>query len=112
MRPEYRIGRQNPLWPKLNPDDPEYLLWMNWQLMVTKCHDPKNKLYRHYSKRLITVCPAWRLFAGFRQWARISGYRNGLVLGRICNDASYCPENCEWLTASERAVRNGRLASR
>ena len=112
MRPEYRISWHNPLWPKLTPDNPEYLLWMNWQLMVTHCHDPKNKLYRRYSKRLITVCPDWRVFTEFRRWAKASGYRNGLVVARICNDAGYCPENCVWLTASERAARNARLALR
>lgn len=77
-----------------------------WHQMIRRCHDPKSPVYRHYGGRGITVCERWHDAANFLadMGPRPSPQH---TLGRINNDAGYCPENCRWETRTQQA-RNTR----
>ena len=62
---------------------------------------------RSYQDRGITVCDEWLVFENFRDWALSHGYKEGLQIDRVNNDAGYCPENCRWVTPKEN-VNNRR----
>lgn len=66
---------------------------------------------RLYQDRGITVCDEWLVFENFRDWALSHGYKDGLQIDRVNNDAGYCPENCRWVTPKEN-VNNRRNTTR
>lgn len=74
-------------------------LFNRWQSMKRRCGSPRNKDYRRYGGRGITVCEEWRdSFETFRDWALSNGYRHDLTIDRIDNDSDYTPSNCQWIT--------------
>jgi len=81
------------------------LLFQRWQAMLKRTrHNPL------YTRRGITVCPAWSDWVAFRDWAISAGYIDGLSLDRIDNDAGYEPDNCRWVTKAVQDA-NRRPAS-
>ena len=80
-------------------------------MMHQRCENPKNKDFRYYGGRGISVCPAWKEYAVFRDWAKKNGYAPGLTIDRINPDGDYCPENCHWITIEEQQ-KNRRPQSR
>lgn len=79
--------------------------------MLKRCHDPKNKGYKYYGARGITVCDEWRKDCCiFYKWARDNGYNETLQLDRIDNNKGYSPDNCRWVTPLENSYnkRNTR----
>ena len=80
-----------------------------WCAMKRRCTRPKEKSFKNYGGRGITVCPEWAdSFANFYAWAIESGYehkegKEKLTLDRIDNDGNYCPENCRWTTYTVQA---------
>lgn len=69
--------------------------------MRRRCEVPSCSEYRNYGGRGIAVCKEWSDPAAFVRWSTDNGYRAGLQIDRIDNDAGYSPGNCRWVTGSE-----------
>ena len=82
-----------------------------WRGIKDRTLNPKNKQYKYYGDRGITICEEWKNdFMTFYEWARSNGYEEnkGLSIDRINNDGNYCPENCRWTTQTIQ-IRNRRI---
>lgn len=74
-----------------------------WCVMKQRCHNPKDKAYKYYGARGISVCPSWRNnFILFYKWALRKGYIKGLTIDRKNNNGNYSSKNCRLLTMSEQ----------
>ncbi len=75
-----------------------------WKGILRRCNNLKNKDYKNYGARGITVCEEWLDIRNFVAWAEKT-YPNtkGVSLDRIDNDKGYSPENCRWVT---REIQN------
>ena len=76
-----------------------------WKNILKRCNNPKNKSYKNYGARGITVCEEWLDVRSFVSWAeRTHPNMEGVSLDRIDNDGNYEPSNCRWATKSEQAI--------
>lgn len=84
-------------------------LYIKWAGMKGRCYNRRCPRYPLYGGRGIRVYDMWLgSFNNFAEWARKSGYREGLTLDRIDNDGNYTPDNCRWVTWDEQK-RNRRF---
>jgi hypothetical protein len=75
--------------------------------MHVRCHDAKNKHFRHYGGRGIRVCDRWDSFENFLadMGSRPSTKHS---IDRIDCDGNYEPGNCRWATWSEQRLNQRR----
>ena len=88
--------------------------YISWCAMNMRCNNPNATGYQNYGGRGIRVCDRWSGTDGFENFASDMGDRpNGATLDRIDNDGDYCPNNCQWLSASAQSKkrRNVRLVT-
>lgn len=85
-------------------------VYMAWQQMKDRCFNPKNKRYRDYGGRGITVCSEWLKFENF--YSDMGDKPEGLSLDRINNNGNYNKENCKWSTPKEQANNRRSVCER
>lgn len=85
---------------------PEY---SSWEHMKYRCYNPKDKRYKEYGGRGITVCERW--FDSFENFLADMGQRPSMdhSLDRKNVNGNYEPNNCRWATRKEQ--RNNRRDS-
>lgn len=74
-----------------------------WSKMKQRCTRQRDKDWRNYGGRGITVCDRW--LAAFELFWEDMGpsYIPGLTLDRIDNAKGYSQENCRWATVATQA---------
>ena len=82
-------------------------LYAVWCGVKERCLNPNCQAYKNYGGRGITIADEWLDYAVFKQWATTHGYRKGLEINRIDNNAGYSQSNCNFVTAAENS-RNKR----
>jgi len=84
-----------------------------WGAMKRRCYDEKNKHYKDYGGRGITVCERWHKFEYFLE--DMGEKPNGFSIERIDNNVGYFKENCFWaspLIQSRNTRRNVSITFR
>jgi len=76
--------------------------YFHWTDMKTRCTNKKNKGYKNYGGRGITICERW--LNSFENFLEDMGYpENEMSLERIDNKKGYFKENCKWIPKNQQA---------
>jgi hypothetical protein len=74
--------------------------FISWKAMRQRCRNPRQRDYKYYGGRGITVCKRWETFENF--YEDMGDRPEGYTLDRIDNNGNYEPSNCKWSTAYEQ----------
>lgn len=81
----------------------------SWRAMIRRCNNPKDKDYKNYGARGISVCKEWH---DYKTFAKDMGEPvNNQTLDRIDVNGNYEPLNCKWSTPLQQS-RNTRLSKK
>lgn len=73
-----------------------------WNMMIQRCHNPRNQAFHNYGGRGISVCQDWRdSFEAF--YSHVGPRPKGHSIDRIDNDGNYEPGNVRWATRSQQS---------
>ena len=79
--------------------------YKTWYNMVYRCVSPKNKDYKNYGGRGITVCKEWLDIKNFVAWCDLTHPNiEGISLDRIDVNGNYEPNNCRWSDKTTQAI--------
>ncbi len=91
---------------KTRVDGKRRKIYSIWVGMRQRCENPKNKRFKYYGARNITVCERWKSFENFL--ADMGDKPEGLSLDRIDNNKGYYKENCRWATQKVQCNNSSR----
>jgi len=81
-------------------------LYQSWTDIKQRCLNPKNKAFKHYGNRGVTMAPEWADdFIVFRNYVKQNlgrGPSPKHTIDRIENDEGYFPGNIKWSTKSQQ----------
>lgn len=85
-----------------------------WRGMLDRCSNQKNKSFKDYGARGITVCDRWKSGAdgltGFECFCRDMGERpHRLTIERVKVNGNYEPGNCVWLAKGDQSKNRGNV---
>jgi hypothetical protein len=83
-------------------------LHKTWWAMMDRCENPKNKSFKDYGARGISVCTRWKFGAdgltGFECFLADMGPRpDGFTIERVMGHLNYEPGNCVWIAKGDQS---------
>ena len=80
-----------------------------WASVKQRCLNPRNKDYKHYGERGITICERWMKFDNFLEDMGEKPEKHSIE--RIDTNKGYYKENCKWIEIKlqNRNKRNNRM---
>jgi len=85
----------------------KHRLYDTWKHMIQRCTNNKDKTYKNYGARGITVCKEWLDIKNFID-DMYPTYQEGLSIDRIDNDEGYSKDNCRWLFHSRNIYNKSK----
>lgn len=80
-------------------------LYNVWSGIKRRCYNKKQKSYKYYGAKGVTMCEEWRNdYRKFYEWMMSNGYKKGMVCSRHGDVGNYEPSNCSVKSFSENAM--------